>query len=71
MKRGSMEISVNGKIESIDGSCPVSELVMAKGLADSHLVIMINGEIIQKTEWNNRFIADNDKIEILKFVGGG
>jgi sulfur carrier protein len=31
----------------------------------------VNMEIVKKENWNNFIPKDNDKIELLQFVGGG
>ena len=37
----------------------------------SLLVIEYNGLVCNKKDWNNIFINNNDKIEIVTIVGGG
>jgi sulfur carrier protein len=66
-----MEIIINGKAESLNSPCPLSALVIAKGLAERSIGAMVNGEIVRRTVWESHFVSDGDRIELFKFVGGG
>ncbi|MBU4485791.1 MAG: sulfur carrier protein ThiS [Candidatus Delongbacteria bacterium] len=65
-----MEVIVNGKIEEIESET-ILKLILGKSLNPNTLVIEMNGKIIIKDNWENTKIKQNDKIEILNFVGGG
>lgn len=66
-----MMITVNGKTETLEKSCTLSNFLLLKGIEPKTVVIELNGNIPEKTEWDSISIADGDVIEILKFMGGG
>ncbi|MFK0418223.1 sulfur carrier protein ThiS [Campylobacter jejuni] len=42
-----------------------------KGLKIELIALELNGEIIPKSEFENLILKENDKAEIVSFVGGG
>lgn len=65
-----MEIIINGELEETK-ECTVSQLVAAKGLAPESLVVELNRHIIRHDQWTSTRLMDNDRLELLSFVGGG
>lgn len=63
-------IRLNG-LEENTGARTVMELVKLKGLNASFLIIEKNCHVIRQTEWESSEIRQDDKIELLSFVGGG
>lgn len=66
-----MLISINGKAEEVKIKANLAELVSAKGLCAEKVVIEHNLRIIPKDAWQNTSLEENDKVEIVSFVGGG
>jgi len=62
---------VNGKQEVLKDSISIGEYIMQKGLNPDTVVVEHNYNIIQKEEWSNVFLKENDVLEVLRFVGGG
>jgi sulfur carrier protein len=65
-----MNILVNGKAEVID-PCTIAELVVLKGLSVESLVVEHNLKIIKQAQWTEVSLKEDDKLELLSFVGGG
>lgn len=54
----------------------VSEIKLSDYLADngyiiSRIVIELNGDILPRESYDTTILKENDKVEILTFVGGG
>ena len=49
----------------------IFDLVTYFNYRDCLLVLEYNNLICNKKNWNNIFIANNDRIEIVTIVGGG
>ena len=65
-----MEILVNGADERCrPGS--VASLVADRGLPPEALVVELNGEVIRQERWSQIQLKDGDRLELLRFVGGG
>ena len=66
-----MNIMVNGRAENASQGMTVSGLLEMYHFISEHVVVEINGNIIKKDQFSQTAIEPDDKIEILKFVGGG
>lgn len=61
---------INGKEENIC-DITVTELLELKGLKKNRVAIELNGAILKKDEYDTRNLKNEDKMEIVTFVGGG
>jgi thiamine biosynthesis protein ThiS len=68
---GKMKLQINGEMREIKPVSNVRELLQALGIAAEHIAIEVNGEIVRQADWERTPIVDQDKIEIVMFVGGG
>ncbi|MCX8131738.1 MAG: sulfur carrier protein ThiS [Clostridia bacterium] len=66
-----MNITVNGKCEEIQETLKLLDFLEAKGLDPKKVVVEYNNEIIKREDWGSVWLKDNDKLEVLRFVGGG
>ncbi|EOZ2160280.1 sulfur carrier protein ThiS [Campylobacter coli] len=47
------------------------DFIQEKGFKIELIALELNGEIIPKSEFENLILKENDKAEIVSFVGGG
>lgn len=47
------------------------DFIKEKGFKIELIALELNGEIIPKSEFENLILKENDKAEIVSFVGGG
>lgn len=66
-----MIIKINGKDESVEKEINLAELVAGKKLSPEKIVVEHNLRIVPKDEWQNIALREDDRIEIVSFVGGG
>lgn len=67
-----MKLTINGdEVQVPDSLKSVTELLQHLKLNDQVIIAEVNEEIIQNEEQNNTQIKENDKIELVRFVGGG
>jgi len=66
-----MAIIVNGKKEEIEGSINLLDFLSSKSLDPDTVVVELNMDIVKKDDLKNTILKDHDKLEILRFVGGG
>ncbi|HSW36255.1 MAG TPA: sulfur carrier protein ThiS [Candidatus Limnocylindrales bacterium] len=64
-------VFVNGKEQILPGPMTVEEFLSFRGLEAALVVIEINLGIVKREQWAVHVIAENDRLEILRFVGGG
>jgi sulfur carrier protein len=65
-----IKITVNGKNEDVEKTS-VTDYLKNKNININTVVVEINGLIIQKNNLSNTMLNENDKIEIIRFIGGG
>lgn len=66
-----MEITVNGEKKTFDRQMSLLEVLGELEVDPLRVVIERNKEIVPRPEYEKTQVADNDKLEILHFVGGG
>lgn len=64
---------VNGKNLSIQELqiSSIEELLKKFQLNKNMIAVEINGKVIPKNEWDKVLLKEDDKIELIRFVGGG
>tara|TARA_B100001057_G_C22512087_1_gene818330 strand:+ start:278 stop:481 length:204 start_codon:yes stop_codon:yes gene_type:complete len=65
------KIQLNGKKISIRGKLSVFNLLNKYKLKTKKVAIEINGTILLKAKHKSYYLKDNDKVEIVHFIGGG
>ena len=66
-----IKIKVNGKNRSISETYKLSDLIKYLKIPMKKVAIELNEEIIDKKNVNKIKLKQNDKIEIVHFIGGG
>ena len=66
-----MNLIVNGeKIECPENST-LQAVITTLQIEDKVMAAAVNMEIVKKNEWNTYIVKEDDKLELLQFVGGG
>ena len=65
------KIQLNGKNISVKTNYSIFDLLKKYNLSNKKVAIEHNGIIIQKTDYKKKFLKNNDKIEVVTFIGGG
>ena len=65
------KIQLNGKKISINTNFSVRDLVKKYRLKEKKIAIELNGTILPKQYYGKKKLKNNDKIEVVQFVGGG
>jgi len=66
-----MTIQLNGREVVLGDGISLQELIKNLKLNPQNIVIELNEELIRKDDWANIRIKENNRIEIISFVGGG
>ena len=66
-----IKIKINGKIKSIIQDSNLSMVLKNLKIPLNKVAIELNQEIIDKKKINKIKLNNNDKIEIVHFIGGG
>ena len=66
-----MNIIINGEKREIAAESTLGEVLTALSLEDKVMAAAVNMEIIKQDSWGSYRFKENDKLELLDFVGGG
>ena len=66
-----IEFFLNGKQEKVPQGTTVHGLVRTLDLSTERLAVEYNLQILKREKWEETFISEGDRIEIVHFVGGG
>ncbi len=66
-----MELIVNGQEKTFENESSLKDIIVELQIEDKVMAAAVNMEIVKKDEWVNFIPKNNDKIELLQFVGGG
>ncbi|VAX01691.1 Sulfur carrier protein ThiS [hydrothermal vent metagenome] len=66
-----MNIMVNGKTKNVKSNYTAQQLLSDMGFAGKRVAVELNMEIVPRSNYAQTFIADGDKIEIVRAIGGG
>lgn len=66
-----MHIIVNGSNHEHKGAGSLEELLAELGANKEAVAIMVNDQVIPKTERTGITLKDGDRVEVLSFMGGG
>ena len=65
------KIQLNGKKILIQNNSTIYDLLKKYKLINKKVAIECNGIIVPKIKYKKKLIKNNDKIEIVHFIGGG
>jgi len=65
------KIQLNGKKVAIKKNYSIFDLLKKLKLKDKRVAIEYNGAIIPKSSLKKKILKNNDKLEIVHFIGGG
>jgi len=66
-----IKITVNGEYKNIDSVKTISKLLNDLNIDSRKIAVEVNLEIIPKSAYDDTLIKENDKLEIVAFIGGG
>ena len=66
-----MNIIINGDSKTFEDGNTLQLIIESLKIEDKVMAAAVNMEIVKKDKWNEFTPSDNDKIELLQFVGGG
>ncbi len=66
-----MQVTINGKAETLDGEMSVADLLARRELEPIRVAVEINEDVVPRKTFRETLIRHGDRIEIVTFVGGG
>ena len=65
------KIQLNGDLYEVNNGTNLNELLNKLKIKKNKVAVEINGEIVEKKKYSNLILNQNDKVEIVHFIGGG
>jgi len=66
-----MKIIINGQAREFQEGLTLLEVLKELSLSDKVMAAAVNMNIVKQDSWDSVVIKENDKLELLDFVGGG
>ncbi|HWZ45001.1 MAG TPA: sulfur carrier protein ThiS [Candidatus Saccharimonadales bacterium] len=66
-----MKLQINGEQRDFAGQLTLAALVVQLGMKPDRVAVELNLEIVPRAQWESVQLKEDDKLEIVHFVGGG
>ena len=66
-----IKIKLNGKLKTINNKSTLFNIIQKNKIPLAKVAIELNKEIVDKKKIKSINLKNNDKIEIVHFIGGG
>lgn len=66
-----LRLHVNGERCDIADNLSLQQLIAHLNLPPERIAIELNREVVPRSEWPATMLNENDRVEIVQFVGGG
>jgi thiamine biosynthesis protein ThiS len=66
-----VNVVVNGEKQVLVADLTVAGLLAELGLTEKKVAIELNQSVLEKSEWAATRLNEDDRLEIVHFVGGG
>ncbi len=66
-----MKLVINGEEQRVDDGLTVAGLIGQMGMKADRVAVELNREIVPRDRWPSTGLQENDRLEIVHFVGGG
>jgi cysteine synthase A len=66
-----VSITINGKKEKIEEGVKIIQLLQKKNIKPEVVAVELNGDIVNKNEYEKKTLKDNDVVEFVYYMGGG
>ena len=66
-----MTLIINGETKEFDDSSTLQDIITNLQIENQVMAAAVNMNIVKKDEWSTYIPQNDDKLELLQFVGGG
>ena len=66
-----MNLRINGEDREVVDNLSLKELVTQLNLTPERIAIELNQNVVRRSDWPSTTLKENDRVEIVQFVGGG
>ena len=66
-----MTLIINGETKEFDDSLTLQDIITNLQIENKVMAAALNMNIVKKDDWKSYIPKNDDKLELLQFVGGG
>lgn len=66
-----MKCIINGDNFTFDKTLSIQEVIQELDLDETRMIVEHNEQLIQREQFSKHKVTDDDRLELLEFVGGG
>lgn len=66
-----IEIELNGAPHALAANCNVHDLLVSLALDNKSLAVAVNREVVPRQRWRAHVLQPQDRVEIVRAIGGG
>ena len=66
-----MRVHVNGEAREFSSPLSLADLITELDLPPARIAVELNRVVVRRGDWGATELHDDDRIEIVHFVGGG
>ena len=66
-----MKVTINGEIKELEAEVNLNRLLELFSLPQQRVAVELNRQVVRRQDWETTIVHDDDKIEVVHFVGGG
>ena len=67
----SVRITLNGEERHLEAAFTVAQLLESLKLTGQRVAVEVNREIVPRSRYADVVIKDNDRVEVVRAIGGG
>lgn len=64
-------IELNGEAHSVSRGHKLQDLIDKLGLSGQALAVAVNRQVVTRNLWQQRELQPNDRVDIVRAIGGG
>jgi thiamine biosynthesis protein ThiS len=65
-----MRVYVNDEVIEVFGAS-LADLITYLDLPSARIAVELNREVVRRNDWSGTMLHEDDRVEIVHFVGGG
>lgn len=66
-----LRVYINGEAREFSSPLSLAQLITELDLPPARIAVEVNRDVVRRNDWSNTELSDDDRIEIVHFVGGG
>jgi len=66
-----VKLRINGEDREVVDNLSLNELVTQLDLTPERIAIELNQNVVRRANWPATVLRENDRVELVHFVGGG